>query len=235
MTGRRLLVMIGMQVDGTKELVALAEATGSRPGRGRTCCATVPGAACAAPVLAVGDGALGFWSALREVFPTTREQRNWFYKIANVLRSRGPQCADLRLIARIRHKAGRKLRCVCSVVPLPPRTCASPGARRSGSYAKDVEIAVLRRQLCCQRAEIRAGPCWTPVRPLWRTPRSPRSGKGWGAVLKGRRNALGLPGALQSAMRVRSTRRISLTEPDRLIAGNPPGPDRCGLVSPPWP
>ena len=38
-----------------------------------------------APVLAVGDGALGFWGALREVFPATREQRCWFHKIANVL------------------------------------------------------------------------------------------------------------------------------------------------------
>ena len=38
-----------------------------------------------APVLAVGDGALGFWEALREVFPETREQRCWFHKIANVL------------------------------------------------------------------------------------------------------------------------------------------------------
>jgi hypothetical protein len=38
-----------------------------------------------APVLAMGDGALGFWKALREVFPETREQRCWFHKIANVL------------------------------------------------------------------------------------------------------------------------------------------------------
>ncbi|MBE1490925.1 transposase-like protein [Plantactinospora soyae] len=38
-----------------------------------------------APVLAAGDGALGFWTALREVFPTTREQRCWFHKIGNVL------------------------------------------------------------------------------------------------------------------------------------------------------
>ena len=37
-----------------------------------------------APVLAVGDGALGFWGALREVFPQTREQRCWVHKIANV-------------------------------------------------------------------------------------------------------------------------------------------------------
>jgi transposase-like protein len=38
-----------------------------------------------APVLAAGDGALGFWSALREVFPETREQRCWFHKISNGL------------------------------------------------------------------------------------------------------------------------------------------------------
>jgi hypothetical protein len=38
-----------------------------------------------APVLAMGDGALGFWGALREVFPQAREQRCWFHKIANVL------------------------------------------------------------------------------------------------------------------------------------------------------
>lgn len=36
-------------------------------------------------VLAVGDGALGFWSAVREVFPETREQRCWWHKIGNVL------------------------------------------------------------------------------------------------------------------------------------------------------
>ena len=38
-----------------------------------------------APVLAVGDGALGFWKAVREVFPATREQRCWFHKQANIL------------------------------------------------------------------------------------------------------------------------------------------------------
>jgi hypothetical protein len=39
----------------------------------------------AAPVLAVGDGALGFWGALREVFPTTREQRCWVHRSVNVV------------------------------------------------------------------------------------------------------------------------------------------------------
>jgi putative transposase len=38
-----------------------------------------------APVLAVGDGALGFWKALRDIFPDTREQRCWVHKTANVV------------------------------------------------------------------------------------------------------------------------------------------------------
>jgi hypothetical protein len=39
----------------------------------------------AAPGNAVGDGALGFWKALDEIFPTTRHQRCWVHKIANIL------------------------------------------------------------------------------------------------------------------------------------------------------
>ena len=37
------------------------------------------------PKLAVGDGGLGFWAALQKVYPTTREQRCWVHKTANVL------------------------------------------------------------------------------------------------------------------------------------------------------
>ncbi len=40
-----------------------------------------------APVLTVRDGPLGFWNAMREVLPATREQRSWFHKQANVLAS----------------------------------------------------------------------------------------------------------------------------------------------------
>jgi transposase-like protein len=80
-----LLVMIGVRVDGMKELVALAdgyrESTGSWADLLRDC----KRRGMRAPVLAVGDGALGFWGALREVFPEAREQRCWFHKIANVL------------------------------------------------------------------------------------------------------------------------------------------------------
>jgi putative transposase len=80
-----LLVMIGVRADGRKELVALAdgyrESTESWADLLRDCARR----GMTAPVLAVGDGALGFWGALRQVFPATREQRCWFHKIANVL------------------------------------------------------------------------------------------------------------------------------------------------------
>lgn len=80
-----LLVMIGVRADGRKELIALAdghrESTESWADLLRGC----KRRGMTAPVLAVGDGALGFWAALREVFPSTREQRCWFHVQANVL------------------------------------------------------------------------------------------------------------------------------------------------------
>ena len=80
-----LLVLIGVRVDGTKQLVALTdgyrESTGSWADLLRDC----KRRGMRAPVLAAGDGALGFWGALREVFPETKEQRCWFHKIGNVL------------------------------------------------------------------------------------------------------------------------------------------------------
>lgn len=81
-----LLVLMGATAEGKKELIAVSD--GYRESeqswkallldcqaRGLT----------VAPALAVGDGALGFWKALRQVFPTTREQRCWVHKTANVL------------------------------------------------------------------------------------------------------------------------------------------------------
>jgi len=79
-----LLVVIGVHAAGRKELVALTdgyrESTESWADLLRDCARR----GMRAPVLAVGDGALGFWGALREAFPSTREQRCWFHEIANV-------------------------------------------------------------------------------------------------------------------------------------------------------
>ncbi len=80
-----LLVMIGVRADGRKELVALAdgyrESAESWADLLRDCARR----GMHAPVLAVGDGALGFWNALPEVFPQAREGRCWYCKTANVL------------------------------------------------------------------------------------------------------------------------------------------------------
>ncbi len=80
-----LLVMIGVRTDGRKELVALTdgyrESTESWADLLRDCRRR----GMTAPVLAVGDGALGFWKALREAFHDTREQRCWFHVSSNVL------------------------------------------------------------------------------------------------------------------------------------------------------
>jgi len=81
-----ILVLMGATADGQKELIAVLD--GYRESeqswsellldlkqRGLT----------SAPKIAVGDGALGFWAALRKIFPETREQRCWVHKTANVL------------------------------------------------------------------------------------------------------------------------------------------------------
>jgi transposase-like protein len=77
--------VIGVRADGRKELVALAdgyrESAESWADLLRDCARR----GMRGPVLAIGDGALGFWKAAREVFPQARTQRCWFHKIANVL------------------------------------------------------------------------------------------------------------------------------------------------------
>src|SRR5258705_586970 len=71
--------LFGVRTDGRKELVALTdgyrEATESWADLLRDCRRR----GMRAPVLAIGDGALGFWGALREVFLDTAEQRCWFH------------------------------------------------------------------------------------------------------------------------------------------------------------
>jgi putative transposase len=81
-----VLVLMGALEDGTKELIAMID--GQRESeqswlellvdakdRGLT----------ESPMLATGDGALGFWKALRQVYPSTRQQRCWVHKTVNVL------------------------------------------------------------------------------------------------------------------------------------------------------
>ena len=80
-----LLVMIGVRADGRKELVALADGFRESAESWADLLRDCKRRGMRAPVLAVGDGALGFWKAVRDVFPDTAEQRCWWHKIGNVL------------------------------------------------------------------------------------------------------------------------------------------------------
>jgi transposase-like protein len=80
-----LLVLIGVRADGRKELITLADGYRESTESWADLLRDAARRGMRAPVLAVGDGALGFWGALREVFPETAEQRCWFHKIGNVL------------------------------------------------------------------------------------------------------------------------------------------------------
>ena len=103
------LVIIGVRADGKKELVALTdghrESTESWAGLLRDC----KRRGMRAPVLAIGDGALGFWAALREVFPETKQQRDWVHKVANILDClpKSAQPAARKSLAQIRDAEDR--------------------------------------------------------------------------------------------------------------------------------
>jgi putative transposase len=79
------LVIVGVRADGTKELVAVADGERESTESWAELLRDLRRRGMRAPVVAVGDGALGLWAALRDVFPATRHQRDWVHKLANVL------------------------------------------------------------------------------------------------------------------------------------------------------
>jgi transposase-like protein len=79
------LVIVGVRADGRKELVAVADGERESTDSWAELLRDLRRRGMRAPVVAVGDGALGLWAALREVFPATRHQRDWVHKAANVL------------------------------------------------------------------------------------------------------------------------------------------------------
>jgi putative transposase len=79
------LVIVGVRADGTKELVAVADGERESTESWAELLRDLRRRGMRAPVVAVGDGALGLWAALRDVFPAARHQRDWVHKTANVL------------------------------------------------------------------------------------------------------------------------------------------------------
>ena len=99
----------GRAADGTKELVAIAEGYRESTESWADLLRDLKRRGMRAPVLAVGDGALGFWGALREVFPETRAQRCWVHKVANILNAlpKSAQPTARRMLAEIRDAEDR--------------------------------------------------------------------------------------------------------------------------------
>jgi transposase-like protein len=81
-----ILVLMGATADGRKELIAVVDGFRESEQSWKALLLDVKSRGLVVvPKLATGDGALGFWKALRQVFPATREQRCWVHKTANVL------------------------------------------------------------------------------------------------------------------------------------------------------
>ena len=81
-----ILVLMGATRDGTKELIAITDGYRESEQSWRELLLDVRARGLTIdPELAIGDGGLGFWGAVRKVFPKTREQRCWVHKTANVL------------------------------------------------------------------------------------------------------------------------------------------------------
>jgi len=103
------LVIVGVRVDGTKELVAVADGERESTESWAEVLRDLRRRGMRAPVVAIGDGALGLWAALRDVFPATRQQRDWVHKAANVLAClpKGVQAGARRALAEIRDAPDR--------------------------------------------------------------------------------------------------------------------------------
>jgi transposase-like protein len=78
-------VLVGALPDGTKEVIALQDGYRESTDSWLSLLRDLKRRGMPAPRLAIGDGALGFWAALRQVYPGTKEQRCWVHKNANIL------------------------------------------------------------------------------------------------------------------------------------------------------
>jgi putative transposase len=104
------LVIVGVRADGTKELVAVADGERESAESWAELLRDLRRRGMRAPVVAVGDGGLGLWAALREVFPATRAQRDWVHKTANVLAAspKAVHAGARRALAEIRDAPDRE-------------------------------------------------------------------------------------------------------------------------------
>ena len=98
-----MLVLIGATPEGKKELVGFQTGVRESAQSWRELLIDIKQRGLEiAPDLAVGDGALGFWKAIEEVFPSTRHQRCWVHKTANVLKNKVALSVQVNMKADLR-------------------------------------------------------------------------------------------------------------------------------------
>ena len=104
------LVIVGVRADGTKELVAITDGHRESTDSWADLLRDLKRRGMRAPMVAVGDGALGFWAALRTVWPETTEARCWVHKVANCLNAlpKSVQPTAKRMLAEIRDAEDRE-------------------------------------------------------------------------------------------------------------------------------
>ena len=84
--GQCLLVILGVTPEGGKQRIAIGDGYRESKESWKEILLDLKHRGLqAGPLLAIGDGAMGFWAAMSEVFPQTRHQRCWFHKMGNVL------------------------------------------------------------------------------------------------------------------------------------------------------
>lgn len=79
------LVVIGVNRQGEKQLLAIEDGVRESTQSWREVLVNLKARGMNAPAVAIGDGAMGFWGALEELYPTTQPQRCWVHKTSNVL------------------------------------------------------------------------------------------------------------------------------------------------------
>jgi len=105
-----MLVLIGATPEGRKELVGFQVGIRESAQSWRELLVDLKARGLAgAPEIAVGDGALGFWKALDEVWPTARHQRCWLHKTANIL-NKVPKSVQRAMKADLREVHGAPTR-----------------------------------------------------------------------------------------------------------------------------
>ena len=125
------LVVVGARPDGTKEVLAIEDGFRESTESWLAVLRDLKARGLRAPAVAVGDGALGFWAALRQVFPETMEQRCWVHQIANVL-DKLPRSLQPRAKAQLHAMMTAPTRAECV------RLMATFGAEFRAKYPKAV-------------------------------------------------------------------------------------------------